>query len=358
MNIAVTGYYGTGSSAVIDFLSEFKNVSCAIGNRYEHYPFLGQNAILDLENRLFDENSNYMIRDYAINEFIKEMKRQNDNNFGWFGSYKKLFGNKFMDSVDKFVNAISTTKNCKSFTQVKKIKHTPLKAVLQIGARIILKRKIYDLGRVYVYDKNPIRFLTVSHDEFMVHAKKFINEYFEMCKIGNDHMIYDHLLLPEQARIFNKFFDEDCKLIVVDRDPRDVYLLSENYWSTLKFGAQPGIYPDGVDGFCGHWSNTHQYLAKIDKTKLKNVMFVQFEDLVYKYDETTKNIMEFCGFNKVDHIKPKQIFDPSKSINNTQIFNLSDEYNEDAKYISEKLSSLIYEFPYKKIKNEGEVFDN
>ena len=96
MKIAVTGYYGTGSSAVIDFLSEFKNVSCAIGNRYEHYPFLGQNAILDLENRLFDENSNYMIRDYAINEFIKEMKRQNDHNFGWFGSYKKLFGDKFI----------------------------------------------------------------------------------------------------------------------------------------------------------------------------------------------------------------------------------------------------------------------
>ena len=137
MKIAVTGYYGTGSSAVIDFLSEFKNVSCAIGNRYEHYPFLGQNAIFDLENRLFDENSNYMIRDYAINEFIKEMKRQYEHNFGWFGSYKKLFGKKFMTSVNKFVNAISTYKNCKSFTQVKKIKHTPLKAVLQIGARII-----------------------------------------------------------------------------------------------------------------------------------------------------------------------------------------------------------------------------
>ena len=142
MKIALTGYYGTGSSAVVDFLSEFKNIKCAIGNRYEHYAFLGQNAILDLESRLFDENSNYMIRDYAINEFIKEMYRQNNNNFGWFGSYKKLFGKKFIQSVNKFVDAISTIKKCKSFTQVKKIKHTPLKAILQLGARIILKRKI------------------------------------------------------------------------------------------------------------------------------------------------------------------------------------------------------------------------
>lgn len=358
MKIAVTGYYGTGSSAIIDFLSEFKNVKCAIGNRYEHYPFLGQNAIFDLENRLFDENSNYMIRDYAINEFIKEMKRQNNNNFGWFGSYKKLFGNKFMDSVNKFVNAISTTKDCKSFTQVKKIKHTPLKAILQIGAKIILKRKIYDLGRVYVYDKNPIRFLTVNHDEFMVKAKEFINEYFAMCQIENNHMVYDHLLLPEQTRIFNKFFDDDCKLIVVDRDPRDVYLLSEYYWSTAKFGAQPGIYPDGVNGFCEHWYNTHKFLNEIDNLNVNNILFVQFEDLVYKYDETTQKIMEFCGLSKEQHIKPKQIFNPSKSINNTQIFNLKNEFEEDANEIKNKLDFLIYDFPYEKTKNDGEIFDN
>ena len=358
MKIAVTGYYGTGSSAVIDFLSEFQNVECAIGNRYEHYPFLGQNAILDLENRLFGENSNYMIRDYAINAFIKEMKRQNEHNFGWFGSYKKLFGLKFMTSVNRFVDAISAYKDCKSFTQVKKIKHTPLKAILQLGARIILKRKIYDFGRVYVYDKNPIRFLTVGHEEFMKHAKAFIKEYFDMCQIGNNIMVYDHLLLPEQARIVDKFFDDDFKLIVVDRDPRDVYLLSEYYWSTLKFGAQPGIYPEGIDGFCGHWENTHKYLEKIDKKKIKNVMFLQFEDLVYNYDETSQKLMKFCCLKSEDHVNKKKIFNPSKSINNTQIFNLDSKYNNEAELIKEKLSHLIYEFPFKKTQNTGEVFDN
>ncbi len=358
MKIAVTGYYGTGSSAVIDFLSEFKSVKCAIGNRYEHYPFLGQNAIFDLENRLFDENSNYMIRDYAINEFIKEMKRQNDHNFGWFGSYKKLFKNQFMNSVNEFVDAISTIKNCKSFTQVKKIKHTPLKAILQIGARIILKRKIYDLGRVYVYDKNPIRFLTVDHNEFMIHAKKFINSYFEMCQVENFNMVYDHLILPEQARIINKFFDDDFKLIVVDRDPRDVYLLSEHYWSTLKFGAQPGIYPEGEKGFCSHWDKTHEYIKTIDKSKLKNVMFVQFEDLVYNYDETTKKIIDFCGLKREDHINAKKFFDPSKSINNTQIFNLKEEYAKEVEQIKNQLNYLVYDFPYEKMENTGEVFDN
>ena len=357
MKIAVTGYYGTGSSAVIDFLREFSSCECAIGSRYEHYPFLGKNALFDLENRLFSNSSNYMIRDYAINEFIDEMERQNKYNFGWFGSYKKLFGNKFMNAVWEFINSISVEKKCKSFTQVKKIKHTPLKAFLQLGARVILKRKIHDLGRVYVYDKKPIRFLTVNHEEFMKSAKKLVNSYFNMCQIEEKHMIYDHLVLPEQANLVERFFDDDFKLIIVDRDPRDVYLLSEHYWSTVKYGSQPGIYPDGVEGFCNHWAKTHEYLKKA-YTLTKNVLFVQFEDLVYKYEETTKKIINFCGLKEEDHIKKQQIFDPSKSINNTQIFNLKDEYNTEVEKINQNLETLIYNFPYQKKENAGEIFDN
>ncbi len=357
MNIAVTGYYGTGSSAVLDFLSEFKNNKCAIGNRYEHYSFLGQNAIIDLENRLFSDGTNYMIRDYAINQFLDEMNRQYKYNFGWFGSYKKLFGEKFINSVNKFVDAISVPKECRSFTQVKKIKHTPLKAVLQIGARIILKRKIYDLGRVYVYDKKPIRFLMVNHEEFMKHAKIFINEYFEMCQIENYNMIYDHLLLPEQAKIVNKFFDgSNFKLIIVDRDPRDVYLSSKYYWSTLKYGAEPGIYPNGIENLCKYWQMRHDFMKDLSAEDKKNVLFVQFEDLVYKYDETAQIIMDFCGLKKEDHLNPKSIFNPDKSVNNTQVFYKNKDYLDEANFISNNLKDFIYKFPYDKENDATKIF--
>ena len=101
-NIFVTGYYGTGSSAIIDLLTEFDNIEIALGKRYEHVLFLCHDGLLDLEQRLFGENSNQMIRDVAINEFIKEMYKQNDHFFGWYGSYRYIFGQKFKALVDKF----------------------------------------------------------------------------------------------------------------------------------------------------------------------------------------------------------------------------------------------------------------
>ena len=39
----------------------------------------------------------------VISTFITEMKRLNDYNYVWFGSYQKMFGNKFMDLVYEFV---------------------------------------------------------------------------------------------------------------------------------------------------------------------------------------------------------------------------------------------------------------
>ncbi len=350
MNIAVTGYYGTGSSAVIDFLCEFSTVSIAMKREYEHYAILGKNALLDLEMRLFGENTNYMIRDYAINEFIDEMNRQNKYNFGWFGSYKKHFGNKFIDIVNKFVDSISEPKPCRSFTQVKKIIHTPFKAVAQIGARILVKRPIYDLGRVYVYDKKPIRFLTVDHEEFMAASKQFISEYLNLFKNGNNIIVFDHLLLPEQAKIINKFFDNDFKLIIVDRDPRDMYLLSEHYWNTLKFGKQPGIYPNSMQGFCNHWKQTHPI-----KQNTENVLFVQFEDLIYNYEKTAEQIMKFCGLKIEDHVDKCKIFDPKKSINNTQIFELNETYKNEVEYLAQHLPESLYTFPYSN-KHDGEIF--
>lgn len=62
MNIAVTGFYGTGSSAVIDLLREYEGVSCAIRERYEHYSFLQRDCIFDLENRIFSPSKYLAIK--------------------------------------------------------------------------------------------------------------------------------------------------------------------------------------------------------------------------------------------------------------------------------------------------------
>ncbi len=353
--IAVTGYYGTGSSAVIDLLAEVEGVSCALGIRYEHTNLNCAGGLFDLEARLFHDNADYYSRDIALNDFYNEMYKQYRYNFGWYGSYKKLLGKKYMDSVNALMDKISVSgdKNCLAHTT--KTRFSLIKATLQIAAKIFFKRRYGVLGCKYVHDKDPQRFLTASHEEFMKEARAFVNSYFEMCRKGNDDMLYDHLLFPEQSNVVERFFDDDFRLIVVDRDPRDIYISDKYFWSTPKYGCQTIPMPRDIDGFCDYWLAMHE---RADKQRgQKNILFVQFEDLIYNYDETVKKIFDFCGIEGERHTRKKQVFDPDKSINNTQVFNIVDGADKICARIEEKLPSLIYEFPYDRRAKAENVFD-
>ena len=356
MNIAVTGFYGTGSSAVIDLLREYKGVGSSIGERYEHYPFLLKDCIIDLENRIFSNNSNYMIVDYALNCFYDEMKRQNDNDFGWYGSYKRLYQDKFMKLVDTFLDNVSESLYDKSnlpISQAKGIKFSLIKCCLQLGAKILKGYKVSKWGRVYCYHKKPRRYLKVDHKEFMVYAKEFINGYFELTK-SNKITIYDHLLLPEQCLIVDKFFDDDFRLIIVDRDPRDIYISTKYIWSTIKFGMQKGPFPKGIESFCGQWRFMHNNLKDCIS---KKVLVINFENLIYDYDNTVAMLEKFCGLSKEDHVRSKEIFEPNKSINNTQVYKLKDDFKGEVNTIEKLLTEYLYEFPYKIDNKLNDVFD-
>ncbi|MFQ9248020.1 MAG: hypothetical protein ACLR3R_11845 [Clostridium paraputrificum] len=66
-----------------------------------------------------------------------------------------------------------------------------------------------------------------SEDEFYRAAKKFVKGYLDMIGQNLDkNIIYDHLVLPHNAYRIPNYFDDDFRLIIVDRDVRDMYALS------------------------------------------------------------------------------------------------------------------------------------
>lgn len=352
-NIFVTGFYGTGSSAVIDLLSEFDGVNIAIGKRYEHCLFLGQNCLLDLYQRLYGSMSNRMIQDRAINDFIDEMKRQNDNDFGWYGSYKKLFGANFINAVNSFVKSISSEVKDNALAHAKGVRFSPIHAVLQIGAVILRGYKITKLGRKYCYDGETARYMTVNEDEFVCAARKFADTYFELCAEA-DTEIYDHILLPEQCGAMKNIFTNE-KLIIVDRDPRDIYLSSYYVWNTVRCGRQKPPFPDGIEAFCRTWRRMHELTWK--NADCNRIKIVNFENLIYNYDETVADIADFCGLNMERHAQKGKIFDPSKSIKNTQVFLKSPNFSRETEILEKELSDYLYSFPFETATPIDDVID-
>src|SRR5690606_32133163 len=111
------------------------------------------------------------------------------------------------------------------------------------------------------------------------------------------------------------------KAIVVDRDPRDVYVFAKKF--LLHKGRM--IPTERVEDFVIYHRNMRKNMPYLEENK--RILNINFEDLVYEYDVTIQKVIDFCQLEKHSH--PKSIFVPEMSINNTQVFKRYPEYAKD-----------------------------
>lgn len=92
------------------------------------------------------------------------------------------------------------------------------------------------------------------------------------------------------------------------------------------------------------------YQQKNDK-----ILNIHFEALVYDYENATKKIRDFCKLP--ENPRPKSVFDPSLSVNNTQLILRFPQYQKDVEYIERELPEYLFDFSkYPKPNNSGRMF--
>lgn len=125
--------------------------------------------------------------------------------------------------------------------------------------------------------------------------------------------------------------------MVVDRDPRDIYILSKYIW-------KDGIVPtEDLELFCKWFEYTRKH-RKDEKYDESTTMLINFEDLVYKYPKTTTMLVEWLGLDMSHHAAPMSHFDPRKSINNTRLWEEFPEYGEEIEMIENRLKEYLYDY--------------
>lgn len=354
MVVAVTGYHGTGSSAVLDLLAEYEGCSEGGLRSYEHVPFYFPNGLFDLEHKLLLGNDPHR-SDEAIKSFRKAMYELDQNNFGWMGTYHQYFGNEFKENVDEFLNNI-TQFECEGlwYNYYKRGDFSPVKFLKDCVKTVLPNKQIIgEFGR-----KNPelvkqkIEISFVTPEEFFANAKVFVKKYINMINRDNaPTLLIDHLLFPHNAYQTDKYFDDDFRLIVVDRDIRDLFVLCKYIWAQMGFEPP---YPTDAQEFLKHRINMKRAEQRTDNP---HVLYINFEDLVYKYDETVAKIEKFVGLTPEQHLHPRTRFIPENSINNTQNFLIEKEWENEVK-IFETQKDEIYNFPFERIADIKDTFDN
>ena len=117
-----------------------------------------------------------------------------------------------------------------------------------------------------------------TEEKFISMTKQYLENLWEATEAREDTLVFDQLVPACNISKYIKYFN-NIKVIVVDRDPRDMYVLNKYFWDDEV------IPTENVDIFIKHFKllRKHQQFEKEDKDI---VLRIRFEDAIYKYEDT------------------------------------------------------------------------
>ena len=144
----------------------------------------------------------------------------------------------------------------------------------------------------------------------------------------------DQLVPSSNIERYIRYFNS-IKVIVVDRDPRDVYLFE-------MIRLRGTIVPHEIKKFC-EW---YRWTRSLDKNRINkqnpNIKYIYFEDLIYHYDDTKNDIIKFLGLDIKNHVNKFKFFKPEVSEINTRLWETTNRYDKEIKYIEKELCEYLY----------------
>lgn len=345
MIIGTCGFCSTGSSAVSDYLKEFDDNQ--VLDNVEFSMVYLPDGFEDLDyhlNQNINRDDNCSI---AIPRFRHFMHYYEHLLSAHTGEPEKIIRKK----TEEFLNNIIQMKWVsvrRSDTQL-----YPTWFYKNIGSRLMHRKIIPFINRVFHKSLTcyPYRMLDVSirPNNFLQESQKIIKWYLEM--YGADfskNIILDQPFIGNNPAKSFKYFGE-AVAIVVDRDPRDNYIFTREVLS-----KKTRIMPcDTVENFVQYYRLLRDNM--VYKKDDKRILRLNFEEMVYDYDNATSKIRLFCDLPT--NPRPKTIFDPKLSINNTQLILKFPQYKKDVEYIEKELNEYLFDFSrFPKPNNSGNMF--
>lgn len=352
--ITTTGCFNTGSSAITHLLSEMDGVCCPTGT-YEMRLLYDPDCISDLEFQLI-ENPHRHNSSNAIDRFKRyiDFNSQRLTNY----HYEKLCHGHFREISYAYIKAISDFcyYACSHIDIYNK------------GFLPWLMNRVYKKMVSVLFNRIPPGFLpfsiigdqklyagTFDGNKFLEATRQYVGQILSYIDpSGNDVVILDQLVPPTNIKRYSRYLplDYNLKTIIVERDPRDLYV-------TCKYLIKTNIIPcQSPDVFCRWflWTRGQSFLQPDSDAILR----LYFEDMIYDYENTRKKILHFCGLEGKTCSRKGQIFQPHLSLNNTQVWHRYPQSLKEVAYIQEHLKDYCYNFDSYEMKPDfknGKMFD-
>ncbi len=319
--VGICGFGYSGSGAIVDLLKKNKDYNyLGVGEFTITYL---PDGIKDLRYNLLENCSRFFSSDIALIRFRDRV---------WKLCREKRYTNeqtqKIMNLCDSFIDSLTQVK----WSGFWKYDEQEMSSGLN---RIIyrIRLKLLDYWNIKHKPYRTMR-LSINPLDFDIKAKQFVREMLFILGANTETTTLLDQNVPSNNPELDMEYFENPFIVLVDRDPRDVYLLAKK---TIRKGAA-WIPTSNVDDFISYYRIMR---GNTSHNTNNRILHVQFEDLVYNYSQTLEALSEFLG----TRILPdNSCFDPTVSINNTQLFLGDNEYKDDIQKIENELREYLYDF--------------
>lgn len=331
MVVSTCSFGSTGSSVITDYMKEFNSLHVMDGAELTWIS--APDGIIDLDYHINNPHCRTADSIVAIDRY-KTLCKEKMSSFEKCGISCTVFEK----SLNEFLDAIV-------MASWKWNTHSPKQEPLwrRVILKFLSKTKYinkWELKNKRQWEGFPYKdvFFSVNPQNFNAAVKKHIKDIlYAFGAKDNECLVFDQLFPGNDPQSCFKYFD-DPYAVVVDRDPRDIYVFGR---TVLLKGRAGHLMPlNDVKDFVIYYRSLRDNQPY--KEKNDRILCLRFEDLVYHYDSATKKLRDFLHLG--ENPNPKSIFEPSMSMANTQIWKRYPEFKKDVEYIERELKEYLFDF--------------
>lgn len=328
MIIGSCGFGGTGSSVLTDLLSEYDGLQTF--DKFEFTLCYRVDGLQDLEYHLMKQYAKHESGDYAIKRFLQQSHCYMTP---WIN--KPCDGKTYYKLSENFINSVLQLRFRGTDTADLMNSQNTLRNIAAFGMKKVIMPKIIEkITRKpsYLWPCRDL-YYSIEPENFYEEARKYIHNVLE--EMGADFskpIVLDQPFEGNAPENSFPFFD-DPYAVIIDRDPRDLFL--------------DAMYNKSPDGKFFPRTNAQDFVIyyrnmRKNKKNTERVLYMFFEDFIYNYDESVAKVEKFLHLG--EHMRPKSVFNPERSINNTQMVRLHPDRQKDIEYIAKELPEYLFHF--------------
>ena len=338
--IGTSSFAASGGSAITNILEEFSTFSILKGGATFECKFFTEN-IFALETALKLGSD----VDKAVKTFLYNAQ-QVSKDF----DYKNNFGPEFLNYTIEYIDSV--TEN-----YLGAVHKDYYYAFLGADERKIFSKanmlydykygkRVYEAYEPYQWEPSYIPFGKVYYggfpSDFYDKTQKYIEKVFSpLYEKEKKYVLADALFKADNTTPQELMYYKNSKALIANRDPRDLYVINKEIYGEWYMPTW------NVETWIAYYKNRRQSIKPQKENNKDNILHLQFEELIYNYEESLVKIKTFLNLKDSEHTKKGQIFIPEKSQTNTQMFRKYPQYSKDIEKIEKELPEFCY--PYSEV---------